>query len=126
MSFIAIATSLGRFSRASTGRHWQPQPCLLQAPPGDNLSTLKRTFAVDATSPLATGGCQVKYVGGDVICAGTGSPIGAVLPDGRWFDVELPFAFPFRMSFSAQPVNERRCQTGGCRISIADTWPEVS
>ena len=63
-------------------------------PPND-LSTLRKTFFIDAASPLATGGCQVKYVDGDVICAGTGAQMGAILPDGRWFDVELPFGFPF-------------------------------
>jgi len=63
--------------------------------PGNDFSALRKTFAVDPKSPLAMGGCQVKYVDGDVICAGTGAPIGAILPDGRWFDLELPFGFPF-------------------------------
>ncbi len=58
-------------------------------------SALKQSFAVDATSPLATGGCQVQDKGGDLICAGSGAQIGAVLPDGSWFDLELPFQFPF-------------------------------
>jgi hypothetical protein len=62
---------------------------------GNDFSTLRKTFAINARSPLATGGCHVKYVDGGVICAGTGAPIGAILPDGRWFDLELPFGFPF-------------------------------
>jgi hypothetical protein len=61
----------------------------------NDLSRLRNTFAIDARSPLLTGGCQVKYVAGDVICTGTGAQIGAVLPDGRLFDLELPFGFPF-------------------------------
>jgi hypothetical protein len=60
-----------------------------------NPSALKQHFAVDATSPLATSGCQVQYKGGDLICAGSGAQIGAVLPDGSWFDLKLPFEFPF-------------------------------
>jgi hypothetical protein len=55
-----IATSWGRSSQGSTGRHLQPKPCLAGSralAPGDNLSTLKKTFVVNATSRLATGGC---------------------------------------------------------------------
>jgi hypothetical protein len=99
MSFNAYSHELGpklasvdRQALAAETVSFAASPALA---PGDNLLTLKKTFAVNATSPLATGGCEVKYVDGDVICAGTGAQIGAILPDGRWFDLELPFGFPF-------------------------------
>ena len=99
MSFNAYSHELGpelasvdRQSTRTETVSFAGSPALAHS---DNLSTLKKTFAVYATRPLATGGCQVKYVDGDVICAGTGAQMGAILPDGRWFDVELPFGFPF-------------------------------
>jgi hypothetical protein len=99
MSFNAYSHELGpKFASVDRQALTAQTMSLAGSPalaPVDNLSTLRKTFAVDATSPLATGGCQVKYLDGDVICARTGTQMGAILPDGRWFDLELPFGFPF-------------------------------
>jgi len=39
----------------------------------------------------------------DVTCTGSGAPVGAFLPDGKRFDLDLPFGFPF-----SQIVSRRR------------------
>ena len=39
--------------------------------------------------------CALRYADGDVECAGKPGPVGALLPDGKRFDLALPFSFPF-------------------------------
>jgi hypothetical protein len=56
---------------------------------------IARMFAIDPASPMATGGCALRYAGGDLSCPGTPGPVGAMLPDGQRFDLDLPFRFPF-------------------------------
>jgi hypothetical protein len=34
-------------------------------------------------------------VNGGLECVGTSGIIGALLPNGNWFDLDLPFGFPF-------------------------------
>ena len=46
-------------------------------------------------SSLAKAGCALRYADGDVECTGNPGPVGALLPDGRRFDLALPFSFPF-------------------------------
>jgi hypothetical protein len=65
------------------------------APGAPNRADIDKLFAVDAGSHLATGGCHIQYVSGDLTCTGTGAPIGAMLPDGSRFDLDLPFRYPF-------------------------------
>ena len=36
-----------------------------------------------------------RYVNGGLECVGTSGTIGALLPNGNWFDLDLPFGFPF-------------------------------
>ena len=52
-------------------------------------------FTPTRTSPLASGGCSLRYTGGDLTCVGTGGPLGAILSNGTWYDLELPFPYPF-------------------------------
>jgi hypothetical protein len=63
------------------------------ATPG--LRTREGAFVIDAQSPLARGGCTVIYADGDVTCSGGKGPVGAMLPNGARFDLDLPFRFPF-------------------------------
>jgi hypothetical protein len=56
---------------------------------------IERIFAIDPSSPLAHAGCHVGYSNGDLTCTGSGAPVGALLPDGKRFDFELPFQYPF-------------------------------
>ena len=58
-------------------------------------AAIERMFTPDRTSPLATGGCSLQYIGGDLTCVGIGGPVGAILPSGTWYDLELPFRYPF-------------------------------
>jgi hypothetical protein len=58
-------------------------------------AAIERMFTPDSTSPLATGGCSLQYIGGDLTCVGIGGPVGAILPSGTWYDLELPFRYPF-------------------------------
>jgi hypothetical protein len=37
----------------------------------------------------------VGYAKRDIECVGDSGTIGALLPNGNWFDLELPFGFPF-------------------------------
>ena len=60
-----------------------------------NRVEIDNLFAIAAGSPLATGGCHIQYVSGDLTCTGTGAPIGAMLPNGTRFDLDIPFGFPF-------------------------------
>jgi hypothetical protein len=48
-----------------------------------------------SSTPLATGGCSLQYIGGDLTCVGAGGPVGAILPSGTWYDLDLPFRYPF-------------------------------
>jgi hypothetical protein len=65
-------------------------------PPGIvSAAEIKKIFAISTDSPLAIAGCQLRYANGDLMCEGRGAPIGALLPNGEWFDLELPFRFPF-------------------------------
>ena len=54
-----------------------------------------KSFAIDPGGFLAHGRCQVRYVNGGLECAGSSGNIGALLPNGNWFDLDLPFGFPF-------------------------------
>ena len=58
-------------------------------------SAAERMFAIDATSSLAHSGCRLAYDKGDLTCFEIGAPVGALLPDGGRFDLEIPFRFPF-------------------------------
>src|SRR4051794_9111533 len=58
-------------------------------------ATIERLFTPERTSRLAAAGCLLRYVGRDLACAGAGGPVGAFLPNGTWFDLELPFGSPF-------------------------------
>jgi hypothetical protein len=58
-------------------------------------AAIERMFRPSATSPLATGGCSLQYTGGDLACVGIGGPVGAIFPSGTWYDLELPFRYPF-------------------------------
>jgi hypothetical protein len=58
-------------------------------------AAIERMFTPDKTSRLATGGCSLQYTGEDLTCVGMGGPVGAILPSGTWYDLELPFRYPF-------------------------------
>lgn len=58
-------------------------------------AAVERMFAIDPTSPMVTDGCALHYARGDVTCTGAPGLVGAMLPGGRRFDLELPFRFPF-------------------------------
>ena len=60
-----------------------------------NRAAVEAIFAVPENSSLAKAGCALRYAHGDVECTGTPGPVGALLPDGRRFDLALPFSFPF-------------------------------
>jgi hypothetical protein len=55
----------------------------------------ERIFAVGPQSPLANAGCNVRYANGALNCRRSGGPVGAMLPTGERFDLDLPFRFPF-------------------------------
>ena len=57
-------------------------------------AAVEAIFAVQDSS-LAKVGCALRYADGDVECTGNPGPVGALLPDGRRFDLALPFSFPF-------------------------------
>ena len=59
-------------------------------------AAVEAIFAVPENSSLAKAGCALRYVDGDVECTGNPGPVGALRPDGRRFDLALPFSFPFR------------------------------
>ena len=56
---------------------------------------VERMFTPDRTSPLAAGGCSLAYTAGDLTCVGRGGLVGAILPNGTWYDLQLPFGYPF-------------------------------
>jgi hypothetical protein len=56
---------------------------------------IEKIFAIGTDSPIARAGCQLRYAKGDLVCTGTGAPVGAFLPDGKRFDLVLPFHYPF-------------------------------
>jgi hypothetical protein len=60
-----------------------------------NRAAVEAIFAVPENSSLAMAGCALRYADGDVECTGKPHPVGALLPDGRRFDLALPFGFPF-------------------------------
>jgi hypothetical protein len=56
---------------------------------------IEAIFAIGPDSPLAQAGCHLRYEKGDLTCVGGGAPVGAFLPDGKRFDLALPFRYPF-------------------------------
>ena len=58
-------------------------------------AAIERMFTPDKTSQLATGGCSLLYIRGELTCVSIGGPVGAILPSGTWYDLELPFRYPF-------------------------------
>jgi hypothetical protein len=64
-------------------------------PPTHDAVTVAKSLTLKQNGPLPTGGCRVRYVDGDLTCAAPDGPVGAILPDGARFDLELPFRFPF-------------------------------
>jgi hypothetical protein len=68
-----------------------------------SAAEIERIFAIDSESPLAHAGCQLRYAKGDLTCIGSGAPVGALLPDGRRFDLSLPFHYPFTQILDEAP-----------------------
>jgi hypothetical protein len=60
-----------------------------------SAAEIEKVFAISADSPLAHAGCQVRYVAGNLTCSGGGAAVGAFMPDGKRFDLALPFRYPF-------------------------------
>ena len=60
-----------------------------------SAAEIEKIFAIGPASPLAHAGCQLRYANGDLTCIGSGAPVGAFLPNGKRFDLALPFGFPF-------------------------------
>src|SRR3954451_10913997 len=60
-----------------------------------NKLAVEAIFVVPENSSLAKAGCALRYADGDVECTGNPGPVGALLADGRRFDLALPFSFPF-------------------------------
>jgi hypothetical protein len=60
-----------------------------------HLAALEKIFIIDPASPLATDGCRLVYASGSLLCLDGPAPVGAILPSGRRFDLDLPFRFPF-------------------------------
>jgi hypothetical protein len=60
-----------------------------------SAAEIEKIFAIEPDSPLARAGCHLRYVNGDLTCIGSGAPVGAFLPDGKRFDLALPFHYPF-------------------------------
>jgi hypothetical protein len=56
---------------------------------------IEKIFAIEPESTLAHAGCHLRYLNGDLTCTGTGAVVGAMLPGGQRFDLELPFHYPF-------------------------------
>jgi hypothetical protein len=56
---------------------------------------VERMFRPDKTSLLAAGGCSLEYAAGELTCVGRGGLVGAILPNGSWYDLQLPFGYPF-------------------------------
>jgi hypothetical protein len=56
---------------------------------------IAKIFALDAEHALARRGCTLSYANRDLVCAEAGGPVGAMLPGGKRFDLDLPFRFPF-------------------------------
>jgi hypothetical protein len=67
----------------------------LWAPGQWDRPAVERMFTPDRTSPLAASGCALEYTGGNLSCVGRGGPVGAILPNGAWYNLELPFGYPF-------------------------------
>jgi hypothetical protein len=60
-----------------------------------SAAEIERIFAIYSDNPLAHAGCQLRYANGDLTCIGSGAPVGAMLPNGKRFDLPLPFHYPF-------------------------------
>jgi hypothetical protein len=60
-----------------------------------SAAEIERIFAIDSDNPLAHAGCQLRYSKGELACIGSGAPVGALLPNGKRFDLTLPFHYPF-------------------------------
>jgi hypothetical protein len=60
-----------------------------------SAAEIEKIFAIGSDSPLAHLGCHLRYSKRDLTCTGSGAPVGAMLPDGRRFDLALPFHYPF-------------------------------
>jgi hypothetical protein len=56
-------------------------------------------FSIHRGHPLAASGCALRYADGNLACEAGPSAVGAMLPDGSWFDFDLPFRFPFIDAF---------------------------
>ena len=64
-------------------------------PAANGGQTEIQSFAVRPGEILANGGCRVGYINGNIECVANSGTIGALLPNGNWFDLDLPFGFPF-------------------------------
>ena len=69
-----------------------------------SAAEIERIFAIGPESPLAHAGCQLRYAKGDLTCIGSGAPVGALLPDGKRFDLSLPFHYPFTKILDQAPA----------------------
>jgi len=59
-----------------------------------SAAEIEQIFSIGPDSPLAHAGCQLRYAKGVLTCIGSGA-VGALLPDGKRFDLPLPFHYPF-------------------------------
>src|SRR5262249_4179404 len=60
-----------------------------------SAAEIEKIFAIEPDGPLAHGGCHIRYLNADLTCTGTGAVVGAMLPGGQRFDLDLPFHYPF-------------------------------
>jgi hypothetical protein len=66
-------------------------------PPGPELDGIDRDRVATSgqAQVLMNAGCALTYADGSLECLARPGPVGAVLPNGRRFDFDLPFGFPF-------------------------------
>jgi hypothetical protein len=60
-----------------------------------SAAEIEKIFAIGPDGPLARAGCHLRYMKGNLTCTGSGALVGAMLPDGKRFDLALPFQYPF-------------------------------